>query len=246
MRRRPQKAIVFGINGFATTFAELLREEGDLVPVAFTVDRGNLSGESHAGLPVVPMDVLPDRFRPDHHLAFAPLGFRDMMAFRADVCDRLATLGFTLGSWKSRRASVWSGLKLAPNTIVLPNATILPYASLGRDVAVRANVVVSHHCHVEDHVTLSNGVVLGGQSRIGTRSWLGLGAVVRDERIIAPRSFVGAGAVVAADTEEDGIYVGVPARRTEGMSATAFTSSTHGSQQQQALSNSNGRILASD
>jgi sugar O-acyltransferase (sialic acid O-acetyltransferase NeuD family) len=225
MRRRSRPVIVFGTNGFATAFAELLREEGDLVPVAFSVDRAHASIATHAGLPVVPMDVLADRFAPHRHLAFAPLGYRGMMALRADVCVRLETLGFTLGTWISQRASVWSGLEPGPNTIVLPNASILPYASLGRDVTVRANVVVSHHCRIDDHVTIANGVVLGGQTRIGTRSWLGLGAVVRDDRTLAPRTFVGAGAVVVTDTEEDGVYVGVPARRMPGTSATAFTSS---------------------
>jgi acetyltransferase-like isoleucine patch superfamily enzyme len=119
---------------------------------------------------------------------------------------------------------VWSKLEPGPNSIVVPGATVLPFPRLGRDVAVRPNVMVSHHCELRDHVTLANGVVLGGGSRIGPNSWVGLGAVIRYQVTVAPRTFVGVGAAVTADTEEDGIYVGVPARRAPGPSATEFTS----------------------
>ena len=221
MRRR---VLIFGTGGFATAFAALLNDEGRLRPAAFVLDRPFVTTDRHAGLPVVALDEVAERFAPGRHLAFAPLGFRAMAAHRADVCHRLERLGYSLGTWVSPSASVWRGLELRPNSIVLANATILPHASLGRDVAVRPNAVVSHHCRLEDHVTLANGAVLGGDAVIGERSWIGLGAVVRDGVTLAPRTLVGAGAVVVADTEEDGVYVGVPARRLPNTSATSRTS----------------------
>jgi sugar O-acyltransferase (sialic acid O-acetyltransferase NeuD family) len=222
MRRR--RVLVFGIGGFATAFTALLRDEGGPRPAAFVLDRPFLTTREHAGLPVVAFDEVADRCPPGRHLAFAPLGYRAMAGHRADVCARFEALGYELGTWVSRAASVWRGLELRPNTIVLPNATVLPYASLGRDVAVRPNAVVSHHCRLGDHVTVANGAVLGGEVTVGERSWVGLAAVVRDGVTLAPRTLVGAGAAVVADTEEDGVYVGVPARRLPDVSATARTS----------------------
>jgi sugar O-acyltransferase (sialic acid O-acetyltransferase NeuD family) len=221
---QPDSIVIFGTNSFATALAELIRDEGDLRPVAFCVERPYADGPEHEGLPLVPLDELEARFSPARHRALVPLGFRRMMALRAEVCDRLEDIGYSLAPWISRRASVWSRLELGPNSFVMPGATILPYAKLGRDVSIRPNVVVSHHCIIEDHVTLANGVVLGGGSTIGSNSWIGLGAVVRNKITIAPRTFVGAGAVITADTEPDGIYVGVPGRRTTGPTATEFTS----------------------
>jgi acetyltransferase-like isoleucine patch superfamily enzyme len=55
--------------------------------------------------------------------------------------------------------------------------------------------------------------VVGGGARVGERVFLGLGAVLRDGVVLAPRCLVGAGAVVTANTEPDGIYTGVPAKR---------------------------------
>lgn len=216
--------VVFGTGTFPSAFAELVRDEGDLEPVAFCVDRPYLSMTEHEGLPVVAFDEVAKRFPPTSCRAIVPLGYLRMMDFRAEVCDRFEALGYRLGPWVSRRANVWSRLELGPNSIVMPGATVLPYAELGRDVAVRPNAVVSHHCRVGSHVTIANGAVLGGESHIGHNSWLGLGATVRQGAKVAPYTFVGAGAVVVSDTVEDGIYVGVPARREPGRSARQFAS----------------------
>ena len=43
--------------------------------------------------------------------------------------------------------------------------------------------------------------------------WLGARVVVLPGVQVAPGCIVGAGAVVTRDTEPDGVYVGVPARR---------------------------------
>jgi len=221
----PRSAVVvFGTGVFPTTLAELLRDEGDLEPVGFCVDREYLSDDQHEGLPVVAFDEVDERFPPSRVSAIVPLGALRMTTFRAEVCSRFEERGYRLTSWISRRANVWSRLETGPNTIIMPGASVHPFASLGRDVTIRVNAVVAHHCRVEDHTTLTNGVLLGGMSRIGHNSTLGLGAVVRDGITVAPFTFVGAGAVVVSDTEEDGIYVGVPARRQVGRSAMEFTS----------------------
>lgn len=221
----PREAVViFGTGSFPTTMAELIRDEGDLEPVAFCVDREYLSAHDHEGLPVAAFDEVAVRFPPRAVRVLVPLGYLRMTAFRAETCARFEALGYRLTPWISRRANVWSRLDAGPNTIIMPGATVLPYATFGRDVTVRANAVVSHHCQLEDHVTLANGVVLGGEVRIGHHSFLGLGAVVKHGSSVAPFTLVGAGAVVVADTEEDGVYVGVPARREPGRSAIGFTS----------------------
>lgn len=221
MRRSAARpVVVFGTNS-ATATAALMLEEGDLEPVAFTVDRRFVDADEHAGLPLVAFEDLAARFPPSRVDLIAPVGARGMGAFRAQVCARARERGYALASWASRRANVWSGIELGPNTIVLPGATVMPYARLGEDVSVRANAVVAHHATVGDHAMLANGAITGGHCTIGAGAWLGLGSVVRDGVTVAPRTLVGAGAVVAADTEEDGVYVGVPARRLPGVSATA-------------------------
>lgn len=97
---------------------------------------------------------------------------------------------------------------------------------------------VNHRCYFDsgdvvigDRVYVSTGVTFAmGDHEIGDRlqragrdhdrpitvgdgSWIGAGAVLLSGVTIAPGCIVGAGAVVTRDTEPDGVYVGVPARR---------------------------------
>ena len=70
---------------------------------------------------------------------------------------------------------------------------------------------------------MASGVVTGGNVIIGERCWIGLGAVLRNNITIADRCFIGAGAVVTEDTEPDGVYVGVPARRVPNKTSMGIT-----------------------
>ena len=56
------------------------------------------------------------------------------------------------------------------------------------------------------------GVVLGGRSRVGKRSFVGLGAVVVSERTVGDDAVVGAGAVVVRDVPPGVTVAGVPAK----------------------------------
>jgi maltose O-acetyltransferase len=49
--------------------------------------------------------------------------------------------------------------------------------------------------------------------RIGTGCWIGVGAIILPGVTVAPGCMIAAGAVVAKDTELNGLYAGVPARR---------------------------------
>jgi len=65
--------------------------------------------------------------------------------------------------------------------------------------------------------------VTGGNVTIEENASIGLGAIIRDNVRVGARCFVGAGAVVTADTEPDGVYVGVPARRVLGKTSLDVT-----------------------
>ena len=80
-------------------------------------------------------------------------------------------------------------------------------------MVIRSGAHVSHHCRIDDHAFIGAGASMGGNVHIMEQVFVGVGAVLRDGLTIAPRTLVNAGAVVMADTEEDRIYVGNPARK---------------------------------
>ena len=86
---------------------------------------------------------------------------------------------------------------------------------------------MGHHCTIEDGAHISPGVCVGGWTRIGRATWVGIGATVRDRITIGERSIIGAGAVVVKDIPEGVVAYGVPAKVVSEIAATD-RSGTHG------------------
>lgn len=107
---------------------------------------------------------------------------------------------------------------VAPSALIGRGCVIAPLAAVGTrttvgdHVLVNLGATVSHDIAIGDFVTISPGAHVGGNSTIGAGAFVGIGAAVRNGVNIAPGSVVGAGAVVVADTVENGVYAGVPAR----------------------------------
>lgn len=171
----------------------------------------------------MPFEQIDSHNSPKAHEMLVPLGCRDINGLRMRCCERAKILGYTLASYVSSRASIWPDTPIGENVIVYEGALIQAFVSLGDNVTIRAGVNLGHDTQVGDHAFLASGVVTGGHVKIGARAWLGLGVVVRDGVTIAPRCFIGAGAVVVADTEPDGVYMGVPARRVPGKTPAEVT-----------------------
>ena len=73
--------------------------------------------------------------------------------------------------------------------------------------------VVEHDNQIANYVHISVGARLGGTVQIGKDSWIGIGAVVKNNLSICSGCIVGAGGVVVKSLFEPGVYVGIPARR---------------------------------
>jgi carbonic anhydrase/acetyltransferase-like protein (isoleucine patch superfamily) len=61
-------------------------------------------------------------------------------------------------------------------------------------------------------------VVVSGYVRVGTRSFIGVNATLRNSITIAPETLVGAGAVIMKDTTPKGVYLPERAKRFEKLS----------------------------
>jgi sugar O-acyltransferase (sialic acid O-acetyltransferase NeuD family) len=207
------KVIVFGNGRFAELAWYVLTHDSRYEVAAFTVDAAYMRGERLRDLPVVPFEEIAKRLPPDDHRLLVPLGYRSVNRLRAERYRQGGEMGYRFISWVSSRASVWPDLKVGENCMVYEHAVIQPFAVIGDNVIVRSGAHVSHHVRLGDHSFVSAHAALGGGAAVGEYCFVGLNATVRDNVTIAPRCVIAAGAVVTADTEENGVYMGVPARR---------------------------------
>jgi UDP-N-acetylglucosamine acyltransferase len=84
--------------------------------------------------------------------------------------------------------------------------------TVGNDCYIMSGSYVAHDCVLEDGVSITSGVRLGGHCRIWTRANLGLGAVVHQRTQIGPAAMIGMQSMVRRDVGAFTMTYGVPAR----------------------------------
>lgn len=209
------KLVIFGAGPFASLAWYCLSHDSPYEVAGFTVDAGYLTEPELHGLPVVDFASLEQTFGPGEHHILLPVSAHARNGLRRDRYLAAKARGYACASWISSRALTWPDLTHGDNVMVFEGAMVQPFARIGCNTIIRSGCHVSHHAVVEDHCFLAPRACLGGGAVIKARSFIGLNATVRDNITVAPGSFIAAGAVVTSDTEPEGLYMGVPARRVE-------------------------------
>lgn len=96
--------------------------------------------------------------------------------------------------------------------LLIWGAVVNPNAKIGRGCIINTGAIVEHDCVIEDFVNICPGVSMGGHTRIGRKSFIGIGSTIIDDIKIGRESTVGAGAAVIRDVPDNIVVVGVPAK----------------------------------
>jgi sugar O-acyltransferase (sialic acid O-acetyltransferase NeuD family) len=102
--------------------------------------------------------------------------------------------------------------------VVCAGVSLSNNVRIGDFTIFNRNATVGHDAHVEDFANVAPGACISGNVHLGTRCWVGAGAVVNQGTHAEPLrigadTVIGSGAVVLADCEAGATYAGVPARK---------------------------------
>jgi len=84
---------------------------------------------------------------------------------------------------------------------------------LGKHVILNRGNHIGHDCNVGDYVSLMPNAILSGNVDIGDCCWISTNASVREKIKITNNVAIGMGAAVVKNINEEGVYVGVPAKK---------------------------------
>ena len=104
-------------------------------------------------------------------------------------------------------------VKIGEGTVIMAGTVINPDTVIGKGVIINTGATVDHDDVICDYAHISVGAHIAGTVTIGKSTWIGAGAVVSNNLHICDKVMVGAGAVVVNNIDEQGTYVGVPARK---------------------------------
>ena len=110
-------------------------------------------------------------------------------------------------------AAVSDSAVIGKGTVVVAGAVINADTVIGQGVILNTGSSVDHDCVVEDFCHVSVGAHVCGTVHIGKRTMVGAGATIVNNLEVCEDCMIGAGAVVVKNIEEQGTYIGVPARK---------------------------------
>ena len=207
--------VIFGLEQLSSLAWYVLTHDSEHQVAGFTVDAAYQTADKLHDLPVTPFERLEDRFPPGDFALLIPLGWTRVNGLRTEKYAEGKSKGYPFISYISSRALVWPDLQIGENCLIYEGAIVQPFARIGDNCILRSGCHVSHHAIVGDHCFLAAHAVVAGNTVIGERCFLGLNSTIRDGVTVAPRCFIAAGALVTANTEANGVYMGVPAKRRE-------------------------------
>ncbi len=141
--------------------------------------------------------------------AFVAIGNNFIRAKKQAV---LAKVGLISASLIHPSAIVSRYAEIAHGCVVFPGAIVNSFAKIGAGCIINSNSVVEHDCNLEEFCHISPSVALGGGTRIGSKSWIGIGSVTKQLIEIGESVVIGAGSTVVSNVPDYVIAYGTPTK----------------------------------
>lgn len=208
------RIIIFGTLDTAELAHYYLSNDSDYEIFAFTVNKEYIKNNSFKGLPVVPFEEIEHIYSPKEFHLFAPMTGIKMNNVRKKIYEEGKIKGYQYISYVSSKATICHN-KIGENCFILEDNTLQPFTEIGNNVVMWSGNHIGHHGKIEDHVFFTSHVVLSGHCHVKERAWFGVNSTIRDGLTIGEGCLIAMGSVITKSTDDDGFYMGVPAKKQE-------------------------------
>ena len=208
-----RKVVIFGIKDYAELAHYYLSHDTDDEVVAFSVHQAYMPDNAiFHGLPVVAFEDIESKYPPADFFFFAPMSPNKMNRDREAVYLAIKAKGYQCISYISSKATTFDN-EIGDNCFILEDNTIQPFTRIGNNVVLWSGNHIGHHGVIHDHVTFTSHVVMSGHCDIGSYSFFGVNATLRNGLTIGEGTFVAMAAAIVKDTEAWSVYKGNPAEK---------------------------------
>lgn len=199
--------MIIGASGHGKVVLDIALSMGKWDRIEF-LDDYNLN-KQHMGFDIVGKTTESINYKTDFEFIVA-IGNNDA---RKKIQEKLINESFSVATMIHPSSIIGARVEIGVGTVVMPGVIINSSCKLGKGCIVNTSSSLDHDDFIEDYVHISPGVHLAGNVKIGCKSWICIGASVINNINICSGCIIGAGAVVINDIIEEGIYVGVPAKK---------------------------------
>ena len=207
--------IIFGNAELAELAHFYFSKDSPYTVKGFCVDPEYVKESSFRGLPVIDSEELEKKYTPDSIKLFIAIGYKGVNQLRKEKFEHYNSQGYEMPSYVSTKAHSWLSDPTVQNTMIMEGSVVMPYCKIGNNVLVWVNSILSHHSVIEDHVCITSHCAVGGNVHIQERAFLGLNCTIRQNLNIGKASVIGTAANVVTNTEDESLYLGNPAVKSE-------------------------------
>jgi len=200
------KLAIIGAGKIAEVAYDYFSSDSDYEIVCFAVERPHLTIDQLFGLPVIPTDLLLQKFPPEKTSVFVALGYTQLNRLRKRLKDEFKQMGYRLASFLSSKSTVSDSAHVGEHTFILENNVIQPFVRIGDNVMIWSGNHIGHHSHVEDDVFISSHVVISGNCRVGESSFIGVNCTISNDVEIAKDNWIGPGTLITKSTEPGQLF----------------------------------------
>lgn len=207
-----KKIAVYGAGGFAREVAWLLskHQNYDIYDMIGFIEDDAEPGRSLNGKPVLSwQSFLP------YSDSLVTVAIGDPQS-RKKVVGKCANAGFPFATLIHHTVEMSEFVELGAGSIICCGSVLTVNIKIERHVHINLDCTLGHDVHIGEFTTLSPGVHVSGNVRIGKCVYIGTGATIingtsESPLEVADGTIIGAGACITKSTESNCLYAGVPA-----------------------------------
>ncbi len=202
------KLLIIGAGGHGRVIADCAEASRQYCEIAF-LDDSFPEREQNLAWPIIEKSAIWKCFKEEYSFALAIGNNQARLALFQALDEANAHLPNIIHP----TAVISNHSELGKGNVIFANAVINPGSKIGNACIINTAATIDHDCQLTDAVHISPGAHLAGTVTVGQASWFGVGSSSVQAINIAENTQIGAGAAVTKDTQANGLYVGVPARR---------------------------------
>ena len=191
--------ILVGDSYFAEIAYEYFTHDSEYNVKAFAVEKEFRDKDQLFGLPVVDLENIEHDYPPDTHEAFIALTYAQLNRVRTRLCSVMKDKGYSLASYVSSEAFVWSNVEIGENVFIFEDNTVQPFVKIGNNTILWSGNHIGHHSTIKNNVFISSHVVISGLVTVGDNCFIGVNSTVANDVCIGQDCFLGAACMIAKD-----------------------------------------------
>lgn len=202
----PKNVVIIGAGGHAKVIADIITKSNDNV-IGFLDDNLDIQSKTiYLNKTVLGTTKDIDKYK--EYYFIIGIGNNNIRENIANSYDLKWYTAIHPNAITANEVSIEEG------SVVMAGSIINTGTKIGKHCIINTKSSLDHDNIIENYVHISPGATLAGTVHIKEKTWVCAGATIINNIKIAKNNIIGAGSVIIKDiNEENGTYVGVPARR---------------------------------